>query len=194
MTARRVLVINGNPDPGQDKLTYALARAYHEGAEAAGHLVRHISIGDIEVPILRSAAEFQTQPAEKTIVDAQDAFRAAEHIVFLYPLWLGGPPALLKAYMEQLARNNFLLGVNDGGFPKGQLKGRSARVIVTMGMPALFYRLLYGAHGVKAFNRSILNLAGIKPVATTLFGGKQIQPPGCARTIEKVREMGRRLA
>ena len=31
---KHVLVLNGNPDPGQDRLTHALARAYHEGAEA----------------------------------------------------------------------------------------------------------------------------------------------------------------
>jgi hypothetical protein len=39
-----------------------------------------------------------------------------------------------------------------------------------MGMPALAYRLLYGAHGVRAFNRSILNVAGVKPVSVSYFG------------------------
>ena len=42
--------------------------------------------------------------------------------------------------------------------------------MVTMGMPALAYRLLYGAHGVKAFNRSILGIAGVRPIATSYFG------------------------
>ncbi|OAI43425.1 hypothetical protein AYO42_06135 [Rhizomicrobium sp. SCGC AG-212-E05] len=96
--------------------------------------------------------------------------------------------------MEQVARGQFLLGISERGFPKGRLKGRTARVIVTMGMPVLLYRLLYGAHGVKAFNRSILGLAGIKPVATSLFGAAQIQPPGCNRVIEAVRQLGRRTA
>jgi putative NADPH-quinone reductase len=178
VTRKHVLILNGNPDPGADRLTHALARAYHEGAEEAGHIVRHINIGGVEFPLLRSARDFETEPAEKAIIEAQGAFLSADHIVIVYPLWLGGPPALLKAYMEQLAR----------------LKGRSSRVIITMGMPALIYRLMYGAHGVKAFNRSILNLAGIKPVATTLFGGRQIQPPQSAKTIQTIRDMGRRLA
>ena len=93
-----------------------------------------------------------------------------------------------------MARGEFLLGKSDGGFPRGRLKGRSARVIVTMGMPTLLYRIFYGAHGVKAFNRSILGIAGIGPIGTTLFGGSQTQPPRCARTIEIVRQMGRRKA
>jgi putative NADPH-quinone reductase len=193
VTRKHVLILDGNPDPGADRLTHALARAYHEGAEEAGHIVRHINIGGVAFPLLRSARDFETEPTEKAIIEAQGAFLSADHIVIVYPLWLGGPPALLKAYMEQLARDNFLLGKSDGGFPKGRLKGRSARVIVTMGMPALIYRLMYGAHGVKAFNRSILNLAGIKPVTTTLFGGRQIQPPQSAKTIQTIRDVGRRL-
>lgn len=189
-----VLVINGNPDAGPHKLTHALARAYHEGAEESGCVVRHINVGGVQFPILRNAEQFLVEPNEEAIIEAQGAFLSADHIVFLYPLWLGGPPALLKAYMEQLGRDNFLLGKSEHGFPPGRLKGRTARVIVTMGMPPIAYRLMYGGHGVKAFNRSILNMAGIKPVRTTLFGGSEILQPGCKRLIEKAREMGRRVA
>lgn len=96
--------------------------------------------------------------------------------------------------MEQLARNSFLIGKTEHGFTPARLKGRTARVIVTMGMPPLIYRMVFGAHGVRAFNRSILNLAGIKPVRTTMFGGPQIDARGAARKIEKVRDLGRRMA
>lgn len=191
---RHVLVLNGNPDPGPERLTHALARAYQEGAEESGCVVRHINVGDLDFPVLRDAGQFEIEPSEKSIIDAHAAFLMADHIAILYPLWLGGPPALLKAYMEQVARNNFLLGKSARGFPSGRLKGRSARVIVTMGMPALIYRLWYGAHGVKAFNRSILNLGGIRPVSTTLFGGVGPKPDHCAAMIEKVRALGRRVA
>ncbi len=191
---KHVLVLNGNPDPGPDKFTHVLARAYHEGAEEAGCMVRHINVGGEDFPILRNAADFAAEPNEDAVIHAQSAFLTADHIVILYPLWLGGPPALLKAYMEQVARGNFLLGKSAHGFPSGQLKGRTARVIVTMGMPAPVYRLWYGAHGVKAFNRSILNLAGIRPVRTTLFGGIGMKPDRGAAMIEKVRKMGRHAA
>lgn len=190
---KHILIINGNPDPTAGRLSHALARAYHEGAAESGAMVRHINIGALDFPMLRDAAQFTTDPSEDAIIAAQGAFLAADHIVFIYPLWLGGPPALLKAYMEQLARNGFLIGKSERGFPLGHLKDRTARVIVTMGMPPLIYRLVYGAHGVKAFNRSILNLAGIKPVRTTLFGGGQIEARGAVRIIEKARELGRKM-
>jgi putative NADPH-quinone reductase len=191
---KHILVINGNPDPEPERLSHALARAYHEAAEGSGAFVRHINIGGVEFPLLRNASQFTSEPQEKTIIEAQAAFLSAEHIVFIYPLWLGGPPALLKAYMEQLARDNFLLGKTDHGFPPGHLRGRSARVIVTMGMPSLLYRMMFGAHGVRAFNRSILAMAGIRPIQTSLFGGAEIQGNGATRTIGKVRKLGQRMA
>ena len=51
------------------------------------------------------------------------------------------------------------------------LKGRSARVVVAMGMPRAAYRLIFGAHGVKGFESGILGMAGFKPVRETLIGG-----------------------
>jgi putative NADPH-quinone reductase len=191
---KHILLINGNPDPSPERLTSALAKAYREGAEDDGCIVRQINIGGIEFPWLHDAHDFTTEPTDKAIIEAQGAILAADHVVLIYPLWLGSAPALLKAYMERIACGEFLLDKSGGGFPRGRLKGRSARVIVTMGMPALLYRIMFGAHGVKAFNRSILGIAGIKPIATTLFGGAQIQPPRSARTIEIVRDMGQRKA
>jgi putative NADPH-quinone reductase len=180
--ARHILVINGHPDPAPGAtLCGALARAYAEGAEATGHSVRRIDIGSLEFPILRSAADFASEPREPDLIAARGDIA-----------WLGGPPALLKAFMEQIARADFVLAPGTG-FPRGKLKGRSARVIVTMGMPAIFYRLLYGAHGVKAFNSAILGLAGIRPIATSLSGGAV---PGKSQTrlVERIRALGRRGA
>jgi len=191
---RHILIIEGNPDASHERLSSALARAYHEGAEAPDCMVQRINVGGIQFPILRTAKEFETEPAEEAIIDAQAAFLRADHIVFIFPLWLGGPPALLKAFMEEVARDHFLIRESDRGFPKGQLKGRSAELIVTMGMPPLLYRTLFGAHGVKAFDKSILRMAGISPVQTTYFGGSDITPPHVGKLIDRARRMGQKAA
>lgn len=167
---KHVLIINGNPDPAPERLTGAIVGAYAAAAAGAGHSVARLDIGSLEFPILRRSADFLTEPEDAAILAARDEIRRADHLVFVYPLWLGGPPALLKAFMEQISRAGFALQTSEGGFPRGRLKGKSARIIVTMGMPALVYRLIYRAHGVRAFNASILGIAGIKPIATSYFG------------------------
>jgi putative NADPH-quinone reductase len=194
MSSKKVLIINGNPDPSPERLSSAIAAAYREGAIKSGHDVCKIDVGAVDLHFLRTSMDFMHPPTERPVMEAQAAFVSADHVVFIYPLWLGGPPALLKAFMERLGCGQFLLQERKGSFPQGALKGRSARVIVTMGMLPLLYRTVFGAHGVKAFNRSILRISGIAPVRTSYFGGSTIMSPRNGRLIEQVHEMGRRAA
>src|SRR3546814_9849412 len=58
----------------------------------------------------------------------------ADHLVILYPLWLGDVPALLKGFLEQILRPGFAIDEGSTGMSAKLLTGRSARIIVTMGM------------------------------------------------------------
>lgn len=179
---RRVLVILGHPDNDPKRLCRALADAYAEGARSAGHEVRFIDIATLDIPILRTMEEFAERPLPVTLEEAARAIEEAGHIVFVFPLWLGTMPALLKAFLEQVMRPGIAFAYPEagkGGFAKALLKGRSARVVVTMGMPAPFYRFWYLGHGVAGMRRNILNFVGIGPVRETLFG--MVEGAGDAR-------------
>ena len=189
---KNILIINGNPDPAPERLSAALARAYADGARDGGHAVERLDVGALDFSIMRRASEFLTEPGEDTVTNARARILWANHLLFIFPIWLGGPPALLKAFIEQVARHEFALGANARGFPAAKLKGRTARVITTMGMPAAAYRLWFGAHGVKAFNRGILEISGVRPVRTSYFGG--LTPERCEKAIARVRKMGRAAA
>lgn len=165
----RIFVLNGHPDPTSERLCHALAAAYEEGAEAGGHEVRSLAVGSMELPLLRSEGEFHETTPPPAAIQTQEAMEWAEHWVVIYPLWLGTMPAALKALLEQALRPNFAMDYT-GKWPAGRLKGRSARVVVTMGMPALAYRWYYGAHSLKSLERNILKFCGISPVRETLYG------------------------
>jgi putative NADPH-quinone reductase len=170
---RRILIIVGHPDSNPKRLCRALAEAYADGARSAGHEVRLIDIATLDFPILRTMAEFADRPLPITLEDAAQALKDAEHLVFVFPLWLGTMPALLKAFLEQVMRPGVAFAYPEAGksgFAKTLLKGRSARVVVTMGMPASFYRFWYLGHGIAGLRRNILNFVGISPVRETLFG------------------------
>ncbi|MBN9244919.1 MAG: NAD(P)H-dependent oxidoreductase [Hyphomicrobium sp.] len=193
---RRVLVVLGHPDGNPKRLCRALADAYVEGARSAGHDVRLMDIATLDFPILRSMDEFTERPLPVTLEDAARSIRDAEHLVFVFPLWLGTMPALLKAFLEQVMRPGIAFAYPEagkGGFAKTLLKGRSARVVVTMGMPASFYRFWYLGHGVAGMRRNILNFVGVSPVRETLFGMVEGASEAKRRTwIEEVRALGKR--
>ena len=193
--ARRILIINGHPDPSPERLCSALADAYAIGARDGGHILRRLDVAGLGLPPIQSQAQFEDASIAPAAAEAQAAIAWAEHIVIIHPLWLGGAPALLKGFFEQVFRYGFAIPApGKGSGLGGLLKGRSGRLIVTMGMPAFAYLLLFGAHGVKATERSILWLSGISPVRRTLLGMVEANPARRRTWLERMRRLGEAAA
>lgn len=168
---KHILMIQGHPDYSQRHLCHSLEDAYVQGATAAGHEIQRINVATLDFPLLRSQHEWEEGLLPPGLVQAQETIKWAEHMVFFFPLWLGDMPALLKGFLEQVARPGFAFS-REGRNPlanKG-LTGRSARVVVTMGMPATIYRWYFRAHSIKSLERNILGFVGIAPVNETLIG------------------------
>jgi putative NADPH-quinone reductase len=168
--SKKIVIVQGHPDPAPERLCRALADAYARGAAQAGHEIRRIDVADLDFPMLRSQAAFESGALPPAIAEAQETLRWAEHWAIVYPLWLGDAPALFKGFIEQIFRPGFALRYRPGKLPEGLLKGKSARVIVTMGMPSFVYRFFFLAHGLRNLKRNVLNYAGVSPVRATLIG------------------------
>ena len=168
--SHRVVIIQGHPDPTGRHLCHGLSDAYAEGAAAAGNVVSRVDLAKLDIPVLRSQAEFESGTLPSSLNAARDAIVAADHIVLVFPLWLGTMPALVKAFLEQVMRPGIGFAYQTKGLPRKLLKGRSARIVVTMGMPALAYRWFFFAHAMRALNRNVLGFVGISPIRTSLFG------------------------
>lgn len=154
-----------------------------------------IHVGGIHFPILRSREEWMySATTTETIRESQQAIDHANHLLIIFPLWLGTMPALLKAFLEQVLRPGFAVGeAKQGQTRTKHLKGRSARIVVTKGMPAFFYRLNYRAHGVKNLERGILKFCGIRPAHDTLIGMvENMSGTKRKKWLERMRRLGGR--
>ena len=167
---KRIVIVQGHPDGSAPHLLHAMADAYAEGALQTGHYIRRVNVAQLDFPLLRSQQEFEHGVLPRALLEARDDLLWAEHWVFFFPLWHGTMPALFKGFLEHIFRPGFAMEYREHGFPKRLLAGRSARVVVTMGMPVAFYRWYFGAFGVRGFERSMLRFAGIKPVRESFYG------------------------
>lgn len=167
---RHIVIIQGQPDPHGEHFGNALADAYSRGAKSAGHQVELITVATLQFPLLRTKDEFENQPPPEAIIQAQQLVNRADHLVIIYPLWTGTIPALLKGFFEQLLRPGFAISRDTDKMPAKLLKGKSARIVITMGMPALVYRWYFRAHSLKSLKRNMLGLCGIGPIRESLFG------------------------
>jgi putative NADPH-quinone reductase len=151
LMSRKITIIEGHPDPDPSRFGYALASAYENGALAGGHEVRRIRVSELTFPVLRTRAEWQSPPPP-CIVQAQEAIRWADHLLLLFPLWLSGTPALLRAFFEQVLRPGF--ATQNG---RKLLGGRSAGIVITMGRPVI-------DAAWKSTETGLLGYCGIDPI------------------------------
>lgn len=188
---RRILVLVGHPDPAPERFCRALAAAYTEGAADAGHEVRALDLAELDIPPLRSREAWQHGQPPADVGRVQAALAWCQHLVLVYPLWLGDVPAALKALLEQVLRPGFAFEYTEHGTGRPGLKGRSARLVVSMGMPGFVYRAWYGAHSLHSLRRNVLQFVGFRPVRSSVVGLVEADAARRGAWLEEMRALGR---
>ena len=167
--SKRILVILGHP--AKESFCAALADSYVEGAKAAGNEVQLLSLGNLSFDPALHNGYATIQELEPDLVAAQAAITWAQHIVFVYPIWWGAMPALLKGFIDRLFLPGFAFKYREGSqFWDRLLSGRSAHLLVTMDTPPWYFRWVYRMPGHNQMKRTILEFSGIKPVTVSSFG------------------------
>lgn len=188
--SKRILVILGHP--AKDSFCGALADSYIKGAKEAGNDVQLISIGNLSFdPVLHDGYK-TIQVLEPDLITAQTSIIWAQHIVFVYPIWWGAMPALLKGFIDRVFLPGFAFKFKDGSmFWDRLLSGRSAHLLVTMDTPPWYFRWIYRMPGHNQMKRTILEFCGIKPVAISNFGViKSSNPKNREKWLAEANKLG----
>jgi putative NADPH-quinone reductase len=146
--------------------------------------------------VLRSQADYDKGEPVDSVRQCQHLMSWADHVVILYPLWLGSMPALLKALLEQMLRPGFAFSTLElGKWPVKFLSGKSARIVITMGMPAPIYRWYFRAHSLRSLQRNILKFVGFRSIRATLIGNVAgLSKDRRTQWLDKLRTLGRAAA
>jgi len=166
----RIMIVVGHPE--QDSFCAALGHAYETGARAGGHSVDFFDLSRMSFDAILRGGYHRLQPLEPDLEAARRALWQCDHVVIVFPLWLGDMPAILKGFFERIMQPSLLEKQAQGPAASWKFfEKKSARVVITMGMPGFIYRLWFGAHALKLLKRNILHFVGIKPVEATILGG-----------------------
>ncbi|MBM3163587.1 MAG: NAD(P)H-dependent oxidoreductase [Chlorobi bacterium] len=167
---KNILIILGHPN--SESFCGTMADAYEAGARSAGHTVARLDLGCLRFDPVLHKGYAEIQPLEPDLASAREAISSADHLVFVYPVWWGGPPALLKGFFDRLFLPGFAFKFQSStalGWER-LLARRSARLLVTMDTPPWYYRLVYRMPGHNQVRRTILGFCGVKPVSISEFG------------------------
>lgn len=190
---KKILIIAGHPYAGS--YSHALAQAYRQGAEAAGAQVAWLDLAAASFdPVLRHGYQ-QRQPWEPALEAAWAQIVAADHLVWVFPLWWYGLPALVKGFIDRV----FLPGkafnyLPNRPLPEPLLRGKSARLIVTADSPYWYYAWFIGAPLRSQFKRGTLGFCGVRPIHLTYLAPMRgASPAFLAKGLAKVEALGHEL-
>lgn len=192
----KTLVVHCHPDP--QSYNAALCAATTQALREAGHELQLLDLYAAGFDPVMSREERQAYVADPGFIEARvpdhvAALRWAEHLVFVYPVWFHGPPAMLKGWLERV----FLPGV---AFLPAERKGRKTRpglrhvrrltIVTTSGAPR-WWLWWVGDPNRRLFSRAIRGLCARDCRLTWL----QLTDMNCvtaedrARFLERVRSV-----
>lgn len=190
---KQITIINGNPNV--DSYNYALADAYAKSAAAAGAVVHRVDIAKLDFDPNLKWGYGEVMELEPDLQQALEHLKAADHMVWVYPMWWYSCPALMKGFVDRV----FLPGVafkfvEGKPFPKQLWKGKTARMIVTADTPGWYNNWIMGKPAIRQFKKGTLEFCGVKPVKVTYFA--PVREATAARReqwLEQVKALGRQL-
>lgn len=166
---KKILIINGHPDT--ESYNVALTKAYKKGALASGAVVQEIHIAELRFnPNLQYGYRKRTE-LEPDLIEAWEKIQWAEHLVWIYPVWWGSVPAIMKGFIDRLFLPGFAYQKRENSVWWDKLlSGKTARIISTMDQPNWYYWLVYRAPSHHAMKKLTLEFCGVKPVKVTAIG------------------------
>lgn len=131
--------------PSAEGFTHQIAKAYKKAGEEQGGTATIINLYSAkwQQPYLsfQDHEHFSDWPQTKTLSTIQEKIKDADELVFCFPIWWFGPPAILKNFFDVNFTAHFAFFYDQHGHPHGLLKDKTVKVFVTTGGPAWVYQI-----------------------------------------------------
>ena len=189
---KNVLIIVGHPD--KESFNFGLADAYQESAVKAGARVERINIRDLDFnPNLGYGYRKRTN-LEPDLLAAIEQIKQADHIVWFFPMWWFGSPAIMKGFIDRTFLPGIAFAYTDGPFPQRLFKGKTGRIVVTADTPRRYDRWVMGKPALNQLKKGTLEFSGIKPVRVTYISPiKDSKADFREKWLERMRRLGSKL-
>ena len=153
----RAMVTIAHPWPGS--FNFAVLGRVIEALEAGGHEADVLDLyRDGFNPVLSEtelAGYAQGKILDPKVLTYQERIRRAEHLIYVFPIWWEGMPALLKGFFDKVFTPAFAFSESD--FSPLLTHIKSGTAITTMGGPEAKYTDLE-----KSFLQGTLGVCGVQ--------------------------------
>ncbi|KZD31760.1 NADPH dehydrogenase [Bacillus cereus] len=164
-----VLIIYAHPNPSS--FNGAILEHVQKGLEETNHSVTLLDLYKEQFdPVL----VFNEEKKRRDLLNEEETKRyrelvqKADILLFIYPIWWWGMPAILKGFIDRIFVAGFAYKY-EGSLPKGLFKGKKAWVINTLDSPLWYVALLYRSADWIMMKRGVLRFCGIGNIKRSTF-------------------------
>ncbi len=190
---KRIAIIIGHPD--KESYNYALAQAYKKGAQSTGSEVQEVVLADLEFnPNLQYGYRKRTE-LEPDLLKSQEILKWADHLVWVYPVWWGSVPAIMKGFLDRVLLPGFAFSKReDSLWWDKHFTGKTARIICTLDQPPWYYRLINKSPSHHAMRKGTLQFIGVKKVRITTIGPIRLSKKAYrVKWLKKIEKLGQTI-
>jgi putative NADPH-quinone reductase len=188
---KKILIINGHPDA--ESYCYAIHNTYKKQVLKTSSKLKEIRVKDLNFnPNLEFGYRKRTE-LEPDLIAAQEKIKWADHIVWIYPVWWGSYPAILKGFIDRVFLPGFAFQKRENSvWWDKYLIGKSARIISTLDQPSWYYKWINNHPSHSAIKKLTLNFIGIKKVKFTTIGSLRLSKDAYREEwLEKIKKLGK---
>ena len=166
---KNILLINGHPDT--ESYCFALAEAYKKGALKSDANFKEIIVRNLDFNLNLEFGYRKRTNLEPDLLEAQEKIKWANHIVWIYPVWWGSYPAILKGFIDRVFLPGFAFEKRENSVWWDKLlTHKTARIISTLDQPNWYYKWINKQPSHIAIKKLTLNFIGVKKVKFTSIG------------------------
>jgi len=187
---KNILIINGHPD--KESFNHSISSAYRKGAVVSKAIVKTINLFDLEFNLNLQYGYRKRTTLEPDLLDAQEKLKWADHIVWIYPVWWGSVPALMKGFLDRVLLPGFAFKKREGSvWWDKYFTGKTSRIICTLDQPPWYYKIINRCPSHHSMKKLTLNFIGVRSVKITTIGPLRLSTEDFRKKwLLKVEKMG----
>lgn len=100
----------------------------------------------------------------------RNLIQKAQHLIFIYPIWWYGPPAIVKGFLDRVFVAGFAYS-NKKKLRRGMLGDKTAWIVYTIDSPSWFVKIFRRNMEWKVMKKAVLEYCGIRCIKRLMFAG-----------------------
>ena len=182
---KTILIIVAHPV--ETSFSFAMANRYKELALQKGYPVEVIDLyrDQHRQGFLTFDKDYRKNPSPEMRY-YQEKIAGADELVFVFPYWWGGFPAILKNFIDWNFSKGFAYETK-GHHTQGLLKGKTVKIFTTTYAPSWYYRLTGARKRFKnTVKKQIVEFCGMKLAGFKMFGSISPKNKHTADILKKI--------